>query len=197
MTMLIAGHETMANTMAWLFWELSRRGSDQDELAGVVNSVLAGRTAQADDILALAPVTSAFQEALRLYPPAWILGREARENISLGSEKIQKDEMILMPVWHVHRLPEYWQRPNEFIAERFNRNGPAGLRSDTLCTYLPFSHGARACIGQSLALRQSTLIAASLLQRLKFSEGKQNVKPKFQLLMRPPEHMSVVCTRIN
>ncbi len=184
-TMLAASHETMANTLAWCLYELASRPEWQDEIAA----------APAGEVAPLA--TAVFLEGLRCYPPAWMVGREAAKAVEVSGEKLQAGDMVLIPIWHIHRHPRYWQEPERFWPERFAGGAEAATKSQQ---FLPFGLGARGCLGRSLADWQGPLVLAGLVQRFRFSvgaarQGSRRAEGTFQLLMRPPEDLGAVVYR--
>jgi cytochrome P450 len=125
----------------------------------------------------------AFAEALRLYPPAWILGRRTREEDSIGGWKLPKMSIVLISQWLMHRDPRHWEDAACFRPERF---APEAEASRKPFTYFPFSAGPRGCIGEGFAWMEGVLLLAAFAQKWRFElvEGHE-VLPQPQITLRP------------
>jgi cytochrome P450 len=167
LTMIVAGHETTALTLTYALRELARR-SELGELARVeVDRVLAGRTARADDFESLPFLSAVVDEALRLYPPAWAIGREAIEPFELRGYSVGVRDAVLMSPWVVHRDPRWWPRPTRFEPRRWLEPAPERPRF----AFFPFGGGPRVCIGNHFAKLEAVLILATMIQKLEFTIG--------------------------
>jgi cytochrome P450 len=161
-TLMLAGHETTANALSWLWYLLAAHPPARQRLVEEVDSVLRGRTPAAEDLERLLWTTACLQEALRLYPPAWVLEREARIDDHLDGLRVPAGATIIFPIHLIHCDERWWPRSDAFEPERF-LPGAAGWRRGA---YLPFGAGRRSCIGANFALVEGTLIAAMVAQRL-------------------------------
>ncbi len=159
-TLVIAGHETVASALTWSLHLLSRDDAVRSRLAAELDGVLGGRAPQWADLPRLTYTRAVLDEALRLYPPAWVVTRRARVDDEVCGVAVPAGTMLIISPWLVHRRPQCWPDPQRFDPERFT--GPAGraARAD----YLPFGAGPRLCIGREFALVEAVLVLAGLLR---------------------------------
>jgi cytochrome P450 len=146
LTLLLAGHETTANAVAWTLGLLAR---EPETLAKVAADVDSGSTKLAD---------AAISEGMRLYPPAWIVARAVREPFDLGPATIPAGAYAFVPIAAIHRDPRYWTEPDAFRLERWEKAPVKGA-------YLPFGGGPRRCIGEHFARLEAREILAAVLRR--------------------------------
>jgi cytochrome P450 len=163
-TMMLAGHETTANALSWLWYLLARHPEAYERHRVEVRSVLDGRSPTAADVDRLTWTRACLQEAMRIYPPAWVLERAARADTTLDGCTVPRKATIIFPVHLIHRDPRWWDEPMAFRPERFVPDAPHPQRG----TYLPFGAGRRICVASSFALTEGTLIAAMVSQRHRF-----------------------------
>jgi cytochrome P450 len=179
MTIFLAGHETTANalTFAWLL--LSRYPASFRDLRGELAQVLGGRSPAPDDLPRLTLTRRIVQEAMRLYPPAWIISRSATGADEIGGYEIPPRSLVFISPYVVHRHPGLWEDPEGFDPQRFAREPPRGA-------WLPFGGGPRMCIGNGFATMEAELVLATLAQRLRF-ELVPGVEVKLQpsITLRP------------
>lgn len=168
MTFLLAGHETTANGLAWFWYLLAQHPGVRERIETEVADVLGGRVPTADDADKLVWTAAAFQEALRLYPPAWSIVRRTVADDRLGDLFLPAGTNVVIPVYLAHRDPRAWPDPERFDPARFL---PGQERPRF--TYLPFGAGRRICVGAGFAVLEATLIIAMLVQRfrLELEEG--------------------------
>jgi cytochrome P450 len=162
LTLLIAGHETTANALTWTWYLLSQNLEAEARMHKELERVLAGRIPTFDDVTRLPYTTGVFAESLRLYPPAWAIGRRAREEYSIGDYTIPPKSILLMSPWVVHRDPRWWPEPECFRPERWS---PDAAEKRPKFAYFPFGGGARVCIGERFAWAEGVLVLATLAQR--------------------------------
>lgn len=161
-TFLLAGHETTANALAWMWSLLSRQPEARERMLAEIDGVLAGRVPTADDVELLPWTNAVIQEAMRLYPPAWILERESIAKDELGGFHVPPGSTVILPPYLVHRNPNVWDNPEGFDPRRFMPGADEGRPRHA---YLPFGAGRRVCVGQGFALMEATLLAAMIAQR--------------------------------
>ena len=159
MTMLIAGHETVASALTWAWLLLDRHPQEREKLQAEVQSVLTGRLPISADLGALVRTGWVFSEALRLYPPAWVISRKAIEPDQILGYDIPQGALVIISPYVVHRQAEFWPEPEVFRPERF-ADDPAHRFA-----YIPFGGGPRLCIGNQFAQVEAQLILAQVLQR--------------------------------
>ncbi|HET9110571.1 MAG TPA: cytochrome P450 [Ktedonobacterales bacterium] len=162
MTLMAAGHETTSISLAWTFYLLSRNPDKYDRLRAEVADVLGGRTATAADLPRLPYLDAVITEALRIYPPAWTVNREALEPFNLGGYHFPAGTRAIISQWVIHHLPEVWGDPEVFSPERWT---PEFRQSLPRGAYFPFGAGPRICIGMPLAEMEARLLLATILQR--------------------------------
>lgn len=182
-TLFIGGHETSANTLAWSLYLLSQNPEKQAALQQELDTVLAGRDPALEDLAHLSYTDAVMWEALRIYPPIWLMGRLTLEEDLLPSQtRIEKNSQILMVNWAAHRNPRHFADPEKFRPERFSEK--LGIAQG----YLPFSAGIRSCVGEPFAKMEIVLVLAILCQRFSFHlEPGQNVQPDLLILLRPKD----------
>jgi len=159
MTMLIAGHETVASALTWTWYLLSRHSEESIRARDEVNRVLGERPPTVSDLEHLPSVGRIFSEALRLYPPAWVISRKALDEDEVLGFNIPMNALVVISPYVVHRQSEFWPEPEQFRPGRF-LSGPAHRFA-----YIPFGAGPRLCIGYQFATLEAQLIIARVLQQ--------------------------------
>lgn len=158
MTLFLAGHETTATLLTFLFLEFARHPDVQARARDEVRAVLGARDPDATDARALPFLNACLQEALRLYPPAWIVPRQATEPVTVAGYDLPAGTNVSVNVFLMQRSARHWPRPDAFDPQRWL----TGERPSD--AFMPFGMGARMCIGNHLALLEATLITAQLLR---------------------------------
>ena len=164
-TLLMAGHETTALALSWSFYLLGRHPEAEARLEAELDDVLGDRTPGADDLGRLTYTRQVIRESLRLYPPAWGLGREAAREVELGGYRIARGAQIFMVPWVVHRDPRFFPEPERFRPERWSVENARPLPK---YAYFPFGGGPRHCIGSGFAMAEATILLAVLARRWRF-----------------------------
>lgn len=182
-TFMVAGHETTANGLAWMWYLLALNGAHRDRMIAEVDEVLGGRRPTALDIPNLPWTTACFQEALRYFSPVWVIPRTAVVDDVIDGHHIPKGSTVTIPVNAVHHDERWWDDPKAFDPSRFL---PGATADRHRFCYLPFGAGQRVCIGMSFALMEGTLIAAMMAQRFVFDVVPGHpVQPEATLTLRP------------
>jgi cytochrome P450 len=163
-TIFLAGYETVANALAWTWYLVSLDSDVERKLHQELDAVLGGRAATIEDVPNLRFVEAVFAESMRLYPPAWAMGRQAREDFALGEYWLPAGTTVLMSQFVSHRDPRHFPEPERFDPERFNR----GRVTFPKFAYFPFGAGARQCIGEAFAWAEGVLVLATLAQKWRF-----------------------------
>jgi cytochrome P450 len=166
MTFMLAGHETTANALAWTFYLLSTHPEARARLEAEVDEVLDGRSPTADDESKLEWTAAVVAESMRLYPPAWIIERQAVAEDSWSGLAIPPGTIAVTPPYLIHRHPEHWPNPEGFDPTRFLPGAGAGRHR---YAYLPFGGGRRQCIGGGFATLEATLLLATITQRFRLN----------------------------
>lgn len=189
MTMLIAGHETVASALAWTWHLLAGAPETEARLHAEVDRVLAGRPPTVEDLPNLPYTARVFEEALRLYPPAWIITRKALADDEIGGYRIPAGALVVASPYVTHRDARFWPEPDAFEPERFLPERVAGRPR---FAYYPFGGGPRLCIGNHFAAVEAGLIIAAVAQRFRLrpAAGQQvmvepsvTLRPRHGLLM--------------
>jgi len=161
-TLFLAGHETTALTMTWLFCLLDGRPDVIARMREEVTSVLAGRDPSFDDVPKLPYLRQVVDETLRLRPAAPMVGRNVVDDDQLGGYDVSRGDVILPFIWGLHRHPDFWPEAERFDPGRFE-GGASKLKHKW--SYLPFSGGPRVCIGNAFSLIETVVLLAQLLNR--------------------------------
>ncbi len=183
MTLVLAGHETTTVVLSWTFDLLSRHPAAERLLRQEVRAVLGGRPPTLED-LELLPYTGwVLSESMRLYPPAWILDRQAIADDMIGGLPVRRGTIVGISPYTLHRHPAFWDNPEGFDPERFS---PQRSKHRPRYAYLPFGAGPRTCIGNSFALLEAKIILAMVVQRyrLELVPGHRS-EPEPSVTLRP------------
>jgi cytochrome P450 len=161
-TMFIAGHETTAHMLSWAWYLLATHPEIEARVHDEVATVLGGRPAGVADLGKLPYLRRVLDEVLRLYPPAYLIGRKAIADDTIGGFHVPAGSSVILSAWSTQRMAAYWERPDAFDPDRFLPE-----RSDGRPRYAfyPFAGGPRQCIGRDVAMMEGMLIAAAVLQR--------------------------------
>jgi cytochrome P450 len=164
MTLMIAGHETTANALSWMWYLLDRHPEEQERLRTEISSATGGRAPAIDDLPKLPRLKAVIMETLRLYPPVWLFDRRALGSDILAGTNVAAGDLVIFCPYALHRLPHLWSDPEAFRPERFE----AGREEQkNKFAYLPFSAGPRTCLGNSFAMIESQIIMGTLLSRFR------------------------------
>lgn len=166
MTMFLAGHETTANTLSWTWYLLGQYPQEQQRVQDEVDRVLAGRLPTTADIPQLKLCDRVIREAMRLFPPAFVVGRRCEHDCTIGEHFIPAMTNVLMSQWVVHRDERWFPEPHEFQPDRWT---PEFTQSLPKYAYFPFGGGPRACIGREFAMIEAVLILAAMAQRVELT----------------------------
>jgi cytochrome P450 len=181
MTLLLAGHETTALALSWTCYLLARYPAAAARLQEELDGTLGDRWPAVEDLERLRYLAAVVQESLRLFPPAYALGRSSKVPVEIVGHRFPAGTIFLMSPWVTQRDARFFERPLEFWPERWLRGRlPASL------TYFPFGAGPRRCIGEVFARQECALVLAVLLRRfrLRLFEG-QRVEPEPLVTLRP------------
>jgi cytochrome P450 len=183
MTIFMAGHETTAVALSWTWYLLAQHPDVDARLAAEVQQVLRDRPASAADLPRLKYVEAIVTEAMRLYPPAYGLGRQAVRATEVAGHAIAASDIVIVPTWVVHRDPRWFDEPEAFRPERWEGNLAQRLPR---YAYFPFGGGPRQCIGNGFAMMEAILIVATIAQRFRLSlVPGQRITPAPYVTVRP------------
>lgn len=192
-TLFVGGFDTPALAMSWTWYLLSKNPKAAAKLVDEVDRVLAGRSPDMDDISHLVYTQQVVKESMRLYPPAWLLSREAREDTTVGGHPVARGVHVMMSPWVMHRDERFFDNPLKFDPDRWESSVAAKLPR---FAYFPFGGGPRVCIGAAFAMMETTLILAMLAQRFRFSvSDAAAITPRPTMTLRPAEGVPVAISR--
>jgi cytochrome P450 len=194
LTIFLAGYETVANALTWTWYLLSQNAECADAMYAEVNAVLGSgeqaRRAEMADYGRLRYTEMVFAESMRLYPPAWAMGRRSSKPVELGPYRIEPGAHFFFSQYVMQRSPEFWEEPLVFRPERHTAEAKAARPR---FVYFPFGGGGRQCIGEGFAWMEGVLALATIAQRwrLRFvpaypvvAQAKITLRPKFPMKMR-------------
>ena len=193
MTLLLAGHETTALALSWAFLLLDRNPGARDHLEAELAAVLGDGPASPDDVPALPYTQAVINETLRLYPPAYVTGREAIRTTSIGRTRIPKRHIVLISMYTTHRDPRFFPEPDVFRPERWldglEKRLPRGA-------FIPFGMGSRKCVGASFAMMEATLLLATVARRWRFELAPEEIGTHPSITLRPAAAMPARMRRV-
>lgn len=182
-TIFLAGYETVANALSWTWYLLSQNPECERRMNAEIHRELQGRTPSYEDVPHLRYVEMVLAESMRLYPPAWAMGRYARNDFQLGDYFLPARTTVLISQFVTHRDSRFFPDPLRFDPERFT---PEAKARRARFTYFPFGAGFRQCIGESFAWMEDVLILATLAQRWKLTlVPNHRVEPEPLITLRP------------
>lgn len=193
MTILIAGHETVASALTWCFYLLAKNPDVQTELECETRQRLANQPPSRDSYPSLDLARAIFEETLRLYPPAWLITRRSEAGDSFGTYRTPPNSLFIISPYVLHRNPACWEKPEKFSPQRFQQGKSPTHRFD----YIPFGAGPRQCIGDRMALYEAVLILSQISQhyRLKLSPDEP-VDLTALVTLRPRHGLNMLLTKI-
>jgi cytochrome P450 len=193
-TLILAGYETTANSLSWTWYLLSQHPHVMAAVRAELTAVLGGREPRFRDLGALSYTRRMLDESLRLYPPAWILGRRALGEDRLGDVTVPAGSVLALSPYVTHRNPRYWPDPERFDPDRMVE-WRAARRAPF--AYFPFGGGPRLCIGHNMAMLEAQLIIGTVAQRfdLRLVEG-HTVVPQRLFVLRPRGGLPMTVHRV-
>ena len=191
MTLFLAGHETTSNALTWAWYLLAQNPAVEHALVSELDQVLAGRPPALSDLPRLPYTEMVVKESMRLYPPAWGIGRRAISDFEIGGYRIRAGTNIFILQWITHRDPRFFPDPVRFDPERW-RVDPVRTGRIPRFAYFPFGGGPRVCIGAGFAMMEATLLLATIAQRYRFTRlPDPPVVPFFSVTLRPRHGLPV------
>jgi cytochrome P450 len=167
MTLFLAGHETTANALAWTWHLLTRHDDVRVKMKAEIDAVLgADKAPGLEDAARLPYTTAVFSEAMRLFPPVWVVGRRALEDVNIGDYEVPRRTIVITSQYLIHRDERYWPNPLEFRPERWLDEAAQAERPKF--AYFPFGGGGRVCIGEGFAWTEGVLILTVMARRWRF-----------------------------
>ena len=193
MSLLVAGHETTANTLSWTWYLLDQYPAVVEQLEAEIDTVLAGGVPNVEDFPRLVYTDRIIQEAMRLYPSAWSISRRALGDAEIGGYFIPAGAIVAMSPYTMHRHPAFWDEPERFDPDRFT---PERVAARPRFAYFPFGGGARQCIGNHFALMESMIIIPSIAGRYRLRRvSAEPVEEHALVTLRPRNGIPVMVER--
>jgi cytochrome P450 len=195
MQLLVAGHETSSNALSWLLYLLSSRPDCLERVRREFDSVLGGAPLSYSDVPKFEFATQVIQEALRLYPPFWMVDRMALADDGVGDLAIPRGSTVVVYIYGAHHARQSWENPESFDPERFTK---ANEKLHRPFTYLPFGAGPRGCIGGNYAMLQILMILSVLLRKydLRLVPG-QKIEARPMVILRPKDGIQMTFTEAS
>ncbi len=189
LTLFLAGFETVANALAWTWLLLGQNPEAEARFHAELDAVLGGRMPAFEDIPRLEYTAMVLSESMRLYPPAWAMGREVLEDVSIGPYRLRKGTMVFFSQYIVQRNARWFPDPARFCPERFTPEAKAGRPR---FAYFPFGGGGRQCIGESFAWMEAILALATIAQRWRVElVPGQKIELQPKITLRPKHGIRV------
>ncbi|HYE64038.1 MAG TPA: cytochrome P450 [Pyrinomonadaceae bacterium] len=191
-TFFFAGHEATGLTLSWAWYLLAQHPRVEEKLVAELRAVLGGRAPSAADLPSLRYTAMVVKEALRLYPPAWAIGRESLRDRVVGGYDVPAGTQLIMSQWVTHRDPRYFECPEDFRPERWTDDS---IKQLPRYAYFPYGGGARVCIGNAFAEMEMVLLLATIAQRFRLTlVTDQQVAPLPTFALVPKDGIRVVVT---
>jgi cytochrome P450 len=193
-TFMLAGHETTANALSWMWYLLALNPEARDRMLAEVDSVLgADRQPTFDDVAQLKWTQACFEEAMRMFPPAWLVPRVCVQDDVIDGHRIKRGATILIPIHAIHHDERFWPQPETFDPTRFL---PENVKRHHRSAYLPFGGGRRICAGKAFALIEGTLVTALMSRQFVYDlKPGHPVEPEATLTLRPRYGLKMVARR--
>lgn len=190
-TLFLAGHETTASSLTWVFWHMAQQKELQSKVHTEIQKPSQSQLLQADYLLSQSWSKAIMLESLRLYPPVWIIPRQVVSADKVRGFDIPAGSIVVVSPYVIHRSPKFWDHPNDFLPERH-------LKGETMNRYLflPFSVGPRTCMGELFAALEMLMIIVMMNQRYELvplKKGEQKLDPV--LTLRPKGNFEVKLVR--
>ncbi len=196
MTIFLAGHETTANALTWTFYLLSEHPAIERKLQQELDSIFGSNrtTITIDDVPRLEYTQKILTESMRLYPPAWALGRQAIDDYKVGGYTIPKGSIILMSQYVMHRNPRYFPEPERYYPDRWTEEFKKQLPR---FSYFPFGGGIRGCVGEPFAWLEAILLLATICRQWRMKHvPSHKVELKALITLRPKYGMHMKITKL-
>ena len=185
--MFLAGHETTASVLTWVFFILATQPDVLQRMRAEIAAVAGAGPIALEQVKRLGYVRNVFRETMRLYPPITFLPRVALERTRIGRFSVRRGALIMIAPWTIHRHADWWPNPHAFDPDRFSAERERDIVPGS---YLPFGLGPRVCMGAGFASLEAALILARLVRRFDFSiESADRVRPVARLTTRPAEQI--------
>ena len=192
MTLFLAGHETTANALAWTWHLLTRHEPARAKMKAEIDAVLGGdRLPGLDDVARLPFTTAVLSESMRLFPPVWVVGRRALEDVTIGEYEVPRRTIVIASQYIIHHDERYWPNALEFLPERWLDEQAQAARPKF--AYFPFGGGGRVCIGDAFAWTEGVILLAVMARRWRFEAAPgQVVDVNPTVTLRPKNGLKMI-----
>ncbi|RFU68578.1 cytochrome P450 [Bacillus sp. V59.32b] len=196
MTIFLAGHETTANALSWTLYLLSQHPEVEMKLFAEIDRVVGSRNPVPEDFMKLPYTQNIIWESMRIYPPAFVTGREVDEEVEIRGCHFKKGDTVMVSQYVMHHKPEYFPEPKAFRPERFENNF---VKTIPAYAYFPFGGGPRVCIGNHFAMMEAVLVLATISRRfrVKLAPDHRPVIPYPSITLRPRGGLRMVLEERN
>jgi len=185
MTMFVAGHDTTAAALTWIIYLLNKNPKALDQMKEELNVNWDGKVVTFETLNSLPYMKMVIHEALRLLPPVWAFGRKAKEDDVILNYQIKKGNSLNIPIYAIHRHPDFWEHPNEFYPEHFL---PEAVKQRDKFAYMPFSLGQHRCIGEYFAMMEIQMVLMRIYKNFKIELTTQEPMEFIPLVTLKPKH---------
>ena len=191
LTLFLAGHETTSNALTFTWYLLSQNPDSASTLHDELDRVIIDRSPTIDDLPNLKYTEAVLAESMRLYPPAWAIGRLSVEDHHFGGYRVPKGSLALVSPYIAGRDPRFWEDANEFLPERWERQSVKEASQKNI--YFPFGGGVRRCIGEGFAWTEGILLLATLARKWRLTlDPNQRIGLQPMITLRPKYGMRML-----
>ena len=178
-----AGHETTANALSFTFFLLGKHPEIQEKVLQEVKQAGVGTTDGMTWVPKMVYTQQCIEEAMRLYPPAYIIDRMAKEDLEIANYRFTKGSLLLMSVYELHRYKNFWDEPESYVPERFDKVN----KKEMGAYYYPFGAGPRMCIGNNFAMNEMIMTIAHIVKKYRIRNIDEEVKIVPLITLKPKE----------
>lgn len=195
LTILLAGHETTSNALSWTFYLLAQHPEVEARLHAELDASAGDRGVTPMDTAGLTYLRAVLAESMRLYPPAWTLGRKPLEDVAIGGFRVRRHSLVLMSQWVVQRDARWWPDPGRFDPDRWISDAQS---TRPRLTYFPFGAGTRVCIGEAFAWMEGVIVLATIAKRWRLRlVSNHPVSPLPLVTLRPRPGIQMIVRRVS
>lgn len=194
MTIFVAGHETTALALSWTMYLVAKHPEVEEKIRQEIQTVVGDETFTVDKVWKLEYIKAVLDEVMRLYPPAWIIGRVSTEQVDLGKFTVEKEQDIIISPYAVQNSEKLWQNPEKFDPERFLGDKKKSIHK---YAYFPFGGGPRICIGEQFAIMEMVIALATIYKTGKPVLKENNVEKMPLVTLRPKTNIKFDWVKLN
>jgi cytochrome P450 len=192
-TFCLAGRGTTATALSWMFYMMGQHPDIYERLRSEAECLSEDQLLAEEDLQKLPFSAMVFKEIMRLYPPIWVITREAIREDEINGYSISPGTVLFISPYVIHRHPEFWTEPDRFLPERFSAELPSAVRP----AYLPFGSGPRTCIGLRMSMLEAQLTLLMVIRRFSFRLLSGAIAPEPRITLRPRGGVRVQLRRLD